>query len=52
MDLKLFTQAIIKFLSGLLLVGLLLFLAAGVAADRDSLCPDVHRRINHDEEIS
>ena len=29
MDLKLFTQAIIKFLSGLLLVGLLLFLPAG-----------------------
>lgn len=32
MDLKLFTQAIIKFLSGLLLVGLLLFLPAGTFA--------------------
>lgn len=32
MDAKLFSQAIIKFLSGLLIVGLLLFLPAGTAA--------------------
>ena len=32
MDSKLFTQAIIKFLSGLLIVGLLLFLPAGTFA--------------------
>ena len=36
MDLKLFTQAIIKFLSGLLLVGLLLFLPAGTFAWRQA----------------
>ena len=29
MDLKLFTQAVFKFLGGLLIVGLLLFLPAG-----------------------
>ena len=36
MDLKLFTQAIIKLLSGLLLVGLLLFLPAGTFAWRQA----------------
>ena len=35
MDAKLFSQAIIKFLSGLLIVGLLLFLPAGTAASPD-----------------
>ena len=32
MDAKLFSQAIVKFLSGLLIVGLLLFLPAGTFA--------------------
>ena len=27
-------------------------LAAGVAVAGDSLCPDVHRRIDHDEKSS
>ena len=36
MDAKLFSQAIVKFLSGLLLVGLLLFLPAGTFAFRQA----------------